>query len=63
VTAADGHRKAAARVDGRTSIHGDRRRTGSRNGIGLIKYFKLHRHLKRIGASIFMGLSPTMELV
>ena len=63
VTAADGHRKAAARGDRRASIRGDDRRTGSRDGIGLIKYFELHRHLERIRTSIFMGLSPTMELV
>ena len=42
VTATDSQSKAATDSDRRTSIRGDCRRSRSRDGIGMIKHFKLH---------------------
>jgi hypothetical protein len=47
----------ATRGDGRTSIQGDNRRTGSRNGIGLVK------DLNFIGTSNSMRFSPKIRSV
>src|SRR5437867_2478768 len=47
VTATDSHDKAATSSDRRTSMRGDCRRSRSRDRIGIIKHFELHRALSR----------------